>query len=130
MFDGETAKEIVRKNKGEAAVKEVEGIDFLTFSDLEAKVKEDVEWLKGTAVEEGIRITGWVYEVLAQLLKLQRATLSNLGRDRKGQTGGLIRACCKAKECIPGDSMSTGTGACFKSRFCVEHDDCAGDLPT
>ncbi|KAH6622055.1 carbonic anhydrase [Boeremia exigua] len=62
-FDNETAKGLVKKNKGDLAAKEVENIDFLTFPDLEAKVKEDVEWLKGTAVEEGIRITGWVYEV-------------------------------------------------------------------
>jgi carbonic anhydrase len=62
-FDNETAKDLVRKNKGEAAAREVKDIDFLTFSDLEAKVKEDVEWLESTAVEEGIRITGWVYEV-------------------------------------------------------------------
>ncbi|KAF9695267.1 hypothetical protein EKO04_006939 [Ascochyta lentis] len=62
-FDDKTAKDLVRKNKGEAAAKEVENIDFLTFPDLELKVKEDVEWLKSTAVEEGVRITGWVYEV-------------------------------------------------------------------
>ncbi|KAJ4991680.1 carbonic anhydrase [Stagonosporopsis vannaccii] len=61
-FDNKTAKELVRKNKGEAAAKEVDDLDFLTFPDLEAKVKEDVEWLKNTAIEEGIRITGWVYE--------------------------------------------------------------------
>ena len=62
-FENKTAKDLVRRNKGEAAAKEVENIDFLTFPDLEAKVKDDVEWLKGTAVEEGIRITGWIYEV-------------------------------------------------------------------
>lgn len=62
-FDDATAKGLVKKNKGEAAAKEVEHIDFLTFPDLEEKVKEDVEWLKGKAVEEGIRVTGWIYEV-------------------------------------------------------------------
>lgn len=62
-FDDETARSIVKKNKGEAAAKEVENLDFLTFPDLEAKVKEDVDWLKGKAVEQGINITGWVYEV-------------------------------------------------------------------
>lgn len=64
-FDNDTAKDLVRKNKGEAAAKEVANVDFLTFPDLEAKVKEDVEWLKSTAIEVGIRITGWVYEVSA-----------------------------------------------------------------
>jgi carbonic anhydrase len=62
-FDNETAKGLVKKNKGAAAAKEVENMDFLTFPDLEAKVKEDVAWLKSTAIEEGVNITGWVYEV-------------------------------------------------------------------
>lgn len=68
-FDNETAKSLVIRNKGEAAAKEVEHLNFLTFSDLEAKVKEDVEWLKRAAIEEGIRITGWVYEVVAPTMK-------------------------------------------------------------
>jgi carbonic anhydrase len=53
----------VKKNKGETAAKEVEDLDFLTFPDLEAEVKKDVEWLQSKAVEQGIRFTGWVYEV-------------------------------------------------------------------
>jgi carbonic anhydrase len=65
LFDSQTAKDLVKKNKGDAAAREVEDIEFLTFADLEAKVKEDVEWLKSMATEEGIRITGWVYEVSA-----------------------------------------------------------------
>ncbi|KAL1649359.1 hypothetical protein SLS61_006467 [Didymella pomorum] len=67
-FDNDTAKDLVRKNKGEAAVKEVDHLDFLTFPDLEEKVKEDVEWLKSTAIEVGIRITGWVYEGSTSLM--------------------------------------------------------------
>ncbi|KAF1935064.1 carbonic anhydrase [Clathrospora elynae] len=63
IFDNETAKGLVKKNKGEAAAKEVEDVDFQTFSNLEAEVKKDVEWLQSKAVEEGIRFTGWVYEV-------------------------------------------------------------------
>jgi carbonic anhydrase len=62
-FDNETAKDLVKKNKGEVAAKEVEDLDFLTFPDLEAEVKKDVEWLQSKAVEQGIRFTGWVYEV-------------------------------------------------------------------
>ncbi|KAH7359700.1 carbonic anhydrase [Pyrenochaeta sp. MPI-SDFR-AT-0127] len=62
-FDNETAKSLVKKNKGDAAAKEVEDLDFLTFPDLEAEVKKDVEWLQSKAVEQGIRFTGWVYEV-------------------------------------------------------------------
>ncbi|KAF2128696.1 carbonic anhydrase [Dothidotthia symphoricarpi CBS 119687] len=62
-FDNETAKGLVKKNKGDAAAKEVENIDFLTFSDLEGEVKKDVQWLQGRAVEKDIQFTGWVYEV-------------------------------------------------------------------
>jgi carbonic anhydrase len=62
-FDDETAKGLVKKNKGSHAAKEVEDMDFLTFSDLEAEVKKDVAWLQSKAIEEGIRFTGWVYEV-------------------------------------------------------------------
>lgn len=62
-FDNETAKSLVKKNKGNAAAKEVEDMDFLTFPELEAEVKKDVEWLRSKAVENGIIFTGWVYEV-------------------------------------------------------------------
>jgi carbonic anhydrase len=62
-FDNDTARGLVKKNKGEAAAKEVEDLDFLTFPVLEEKVKEDVEWLKSKAVEGGIGVSGWVYEV-------------------------------------------------------------------
>jgi carbonic anhydrase len=62
-FDGETAKGLVKKNKGDSAAKEVEDLDFLTFTDLEAEVKKDVEWLQAKAVEKGIKFTGWIYEV-------------------------------------------------------------------
>jgi carbonic anhydrase len=62
-FDNDAAKSLVKEHKGEAAVKEVEGIDFLTFTDLEEEVRKDVEWLQSKAIEDGIRFTGWVYEV-------------------------------------------------------------------
>jgi carbonic anhydrase len=62
-FDNATAKGLVKKNKGDAAAREVEDLDFLTFPDLEAEVKKDVEWLQSKAVEQGITFTGWVYEV-------------------------------------------------------------------
>jgi carbonic anhydrase len=62
-FDNDTAKGLVKKNKGDAAAKEVQDLEFLTFSDLEAEVKQDVEWLQSKAIEEGVRVTGWVYEV-------------------------------------------------------------------
>jgi len=62
-FDNEAAKGVVKKNKGDAAAKEVEDLDFLTFPDLEAEVKSDVQWLQSKAIEGGVRVTGWVYEV-------------------------------------------------------------------
>lgn len=62
-FDNEAARGIVKKNKGEAGAKEVENLDFLTFSKLDEAVKEEVEWLKSKAVEQGINVSGWVYEV-------------------------------------------------------------------
>ena len=62
-FDTPTAKDLVKKNKGEAAAREVENLDFLTFPQLEEAVREDVAWLKSKAVEQGISFTGWVYEV-------------------------------------------------------------------
>ncbi|KAF2854225.1 carbonic anhydrase [Plenodomus tracheiphilus IPT5] len=62
-FDNATAKDLVRKQKGEAAAREVADLDFLTFSNLELEVKKDVAWLQSKAVETGIAFTGWVYEV-------------------------------------------------------------------
>lgn len=62
-FDNTAAREIVKKNKGDEAADEVADLDFLTFPDLEQAVRDDVEWLKGRKIEEGLKITGWVYEV-------------------------------------------------------------------
>jgi carbonic anhydrase len=62
-FDDATAKALVKKNKGDAAAKEVENLDFLTFPGLEDKVREEVRWLKSKAIEQGINVSGWVYEV-------------------------------------------------------------------
>ncbi|KAF2651142.1 carbonic anhydrase [Lophiostoma macrostomum CBS 122681] len=62
-FTNAAAKDVVKKNKGDEALKEVEDLDFLPFPDLEDAVKEDVEWLKGKKLEEGVTISGWVYEV-------------------------------------------------------------------
>jgi carbonic anhydrase len=62
-FDDATAKALVKKSKGDAAAKEVENMDFLTFPGLEDKVREEVRWLKSKAIEQGINVSGWVYEV-------------------------------------------------------------------
>ncbi|EPQ61075.1 carbonic anhydrase [Gloeophyllum trabeum ATCC 11539] len=46
------------------ALKAVNNIDFLEFSDLEGSVKKDVEFLKeNPLVLKETKVTGWVYEV-------------------------------------------------------------------
>jgi carbonic anhydrase len=63
-FKNEDAHAVVKKNLGAQGAKELEGLDFQPFPDLEAAVKDDVEYLKKSkAVPDSITITGWVYEV-------------------------------------------------------------------
>lgn len=62
-FTGDQLQGIL-KDKYPQASSEIDGIDFLTFPDLEGSVKADVEYLKNhpLVLKESI-ITGWVYEV-------------------------------------------------------------------
>jgi carbonic anhydrase len=54
----------VEKNLGSDARKEVEGLDFQPFPDLEESVKSDVEWLRGKkSIPKDVVISGHVYEV-------------------------------------------------------------------
>ncbi|KAF1995354.1 carbonic anhydrase [Amniculicola lignicola CBS 123094] len=62
-FTNDDAHGLVTKNKGEEGAAEIKDLDFLTFPDLEAEVKKDVQWLKGKKLEEGVNISGFVYEV-------------------------------------------------------------------
>jgi len=65
-FKNEDAAGIVRKNLGEEATAELGAFkgDFLSFPELDAAVKDDVEFLKGSKlIPEKIKISGWVYEV-------------------------------------------------------------------
>ncbi|KAF2877541.1 carbonic anhydrase [Massariosphaeria phaeospora] len=62
-FDNAAARDIVRKNKGDTAAKEVENLDFLPFPNIEQAVLDDVRWLQDRAVEQGVRVTGWIYHV-------------------------------------------------------------------
>ena len=63
-FDNATARKVVRENRGEAAGQEVENMDFLPFKELEQAVLDDVRWLQERpSVGEGIRVTGWIYNV-------------------------------------------------------------------
>jgi carbonic anhydrase len=60
------AVDIVRKNLGSEAVEELGSkvADFLAFPELEAAVREDVEFLKGSRLlGEGVAVSGWIYEV-------------------------------------------------------------------
>jgi carbonic anhydrase len=65
-FKNEDAAGIVRTNLGEEAVGQLAAFkgDFLPFPDLDAAVKDDVEFLKGSKlIPDKIKISGWVYEV-------------------------------------------------------------------
>jgi len=65
-FKNEDAAGLVRKNLGEAAVAELAAFkgDFQAFPELEAAVKDDVEFLKESKlIPDSVTISGWVYEV-------------------------------------------------------------------
>ncbi len=63
-FKKEDAHAIIKNNLSEAAASEIEGLNFLAFSDLAAAVKADLEWLKGKkVVPDGATISGWINEV-------------------------------------------------------------------
>jgi carbonic anhydrase len=63
-FQNEDAHGIVQKNLGDAAAKEIAGLDFLPFPNLDQAVKDDVEFLKAIeTVPKDIAISGWVYAV-------------------------------------------------------------------
>ncbi|KAI2628955.1 beta carbonic anhydrase clade D [Xylaria nigripes] len=63
-FTNDDAHALVAKNLGPAAVAELGGLDFLTFSKLDSAVKGDVEFLKrSAAIPEDVTISGWIYEV-------------------------------------------------------------------
>ena len=63
-FKNEDAHQVVKANLGEDGEKELAGLDFLPFPDLDDAVRDDVAYLRGSkAVAEGIAVSGWVYEV-------------------------------------------------------------------
>ncbi|KAH7417200.1 beta carbonic anhydrase clade D [Cadophora sp. MPI-SDFR-AT-0126] len=65
-FKNEDAAGLVTKNLGEEAAAELAAFkgDFQAFPDLEAAVKDDVEFLKGSKlIPDSVTISGWVYEV-------------------------------------------------------------------
>ena len=63
-FKNEDAHAIVEKNLGSEAKKELAGLDFQPFPDLEKAVEDDVKLLKTSkAIPDSVTITGWIYEV-------------------------------------------------------------------
>jgi len=70
-FTNADAYSVVEKNLGSSAASELNTagaggtkLDFLPFPELEAGVRDDVEFLRGTKlVPESVTITGWIYEV-------------------------------------------------------------------
>ncbi|PKS12966.1 hypothetical protein jhhlp_000307 [Lomentospora prolificans] len=64
-FTNEVARGLVAENLGAEAAAEVEGLDFLTFPELEEEVRSDVEWLRGRKAVAEVPVSGWVYDVRA-----------------------------------------------------------------
>ena len=63
-FKNEDAHGVVAKNLGAEAQKEIGGLDFQPFPDLEKAVESDVQYLKTSkAIPNSVNISGWVYEV-------------------------------------------------------------------
>jgi carbonic anhydrase len=63
-FTNEDAHAVVAKNLGPEAAEEIKGLDFRPFPDLDAAVRDDVKFLKGSkAVAADVAVSGWVYEV-------------------------------------------------------------------
>ena len=63
-FQNPDARAVVARNLGPEAGREIEGLDFLPFADLEGAVREDVEWLRGQkTIAREVGVSGWVYRV-------------------------------------------------------------------
>ena len=63
-FKNEDAHAVVEKNLGADGKKEIAGLDFQPFPDLEKAVEDDVTYLKDSkAIPDDVAITGWIYEV-------------------------------------------------------------------
>ncbi len=63
-FKNDDVHAVVEKNIGAEAKKELAGLDFQPFSNLEQAVEDDVKYLKESkAIPESAVVSGWVYEV-------------------------------------------------------------------
>ncbi|EIN13373.1 carbonic anhydrase [Punctularia strigosozonata HHB-11173 SS5] len=82
-FNSGQLRDIVKRSAPESTsaevAKQVDGIDFLEFDDLEGSVKEDVAFLKESPlVLPETTVSGWVYEV--ETGKVRMASRSRLSR--------------------------------------------------
>ncbi|KAL8806086.1 MAG: hypothetical protein Q9223_002376 [Gallowayella weberi] len=63
-FTNETAHSVIENALGAEAARELAGLDFQPFPDLEKGVRDDVEFLRRSrAIPDEVTISGWVYEV-------------------------------------------------------------------
>ncbi|MCJ1390492.1 hypothetical protein MMC18_003352 [Xylographa bjoerkii] len=63
-FKNEDAHAVVEKNLGSEGKKELAGLDFQPFPNLEKGVEDDVKLLKTSkAIPDSVTITGWIYDV-------------------------------------------------------------------
>ena len=63
-FDNEAAHKVVGEKLGDDGRKELAGLDFLPFPDLEEGVRDDVALLRASkAIPDKVTVSGWVYEV-------------------------------------------------------------------
>ena len=63
-FQNEDAHAVVEKNLGPEGKKELAGLDFQPFPDLEKGIQDDVRFLKNSkAVPDSVAISGWIYHV-------------------------------------------------------------------
>ncbi|KAL9614280.1 MAG: hypothetical protein Q9167_001236 [Letrouitia subvulpina] len=63
-FTNADAHGVVKSNLGDGGEKELEGLDFQPFAELEQGVRDDVKFLsQSKAIPNDVSVSGWVYEV-------------------------------------------------------------------
>ncbi|KAL6820947.1 carbonic anhydrase [Trichoderma sp. SZMC 28015] len=66
----EVVQDIMKKNLGLAESKDVDNFEVLTFHDLEASTREEVEYLRNHPFwRSHIRVTGWIHDTDTGVLK-------------------------------------------------------------
>jgi carbonic anhydrase len=66
----EAVRGIMKKNLGLSESKEVDDFEVLTFHDLEASTREEVEYLRNHPLSlSTVRVTGWIHDTDTGLLK-------------------------------------------------------------